>query len=103
MSEPPEFYRRAKQQHPELFKSYESLSQAAKEVGPLDNKSATLVKLAMAIGSGLEGATHSGVRKALEAGWTADELRHAVLLGVTTLGFPTTMRARAWVEDVLAP
>ena len=57
--------------------------------------------LALSIGTGLEGATHSGVRKALDAGCDPEEIRHVAVLGVTTLGFPTMMRARVWVEDVL--
>ena len=31
-----------------------------------------------------------------------EEIRHAVILSVTTLCFPSMMRGRAWVEDVLA-
>ena len=102
MSEPPEFYTRAKSDYPELFQSYEALAEAAKRAGPLDPKSAALAKIALAIGANLEGATHSSVRKALAAGCTPEEIRHVVLLAVTTLGFPSMMRARAWVEDVLS-
>ena len=102
MSKPPEFYQQAKKEYPDLFSNYESLSKAAKEAGPLDEKMIALSKLALSIGSGLEGATHSGARKALTAGCTKEEIRHVVLLGVTTLGFPKMMRARAWVEDVLS-
>ena len=101
MSRPPEFYERAKEQYPELFKSYEELGKRATSAGPLDAKSVALVKLAMSIGSGLEGSAHSSVRKALAAGCTPEELHHVVLLGVTTLGFPAMMRARSWVEDIL--
>ncbi|MEK6602474.1 MAG: carboxymuconolactone decarboxylase family protein, partial [Candidatus Binatota bacterium] len=60
-----------------------------------------LVKLAMAIGAKMEGAVHSHTRKALEAGATPREIRHLVLLGLTTLGFPSTIAALSWVEDVL--
>lgn len=101
MSELPELYRSLKQQQPELMKRFESLGEAAKEAGPLDARSAALVKLALSIGAGLEGGTHSAVRKALSDGCTPDELRHVALLAVTTLGFPSMARARAWVEDLL--
>ena len=50
----------------------------------------------------MEGSTHSSVRKALGAGCSKEEIRHAVFLAVTTLGFPSMMRGRAWVEDVLS-
>jgi 4-carboxymuconolactone decarboxylase len=102
MSELPESYQHVKQQRPELMKHYEALGEAARNAGPLDAKGAALVKLGMSIGAGQEGGTHAGVRKALEAGCTPDELRHAVILAVTTLGFPAMSRARTWVEDVLS-
>ena len=101
MSEPPEFYRQMRSHHPELLSHFEALSSAAKAAGPLNAKTLALVKLALALGAGLEGATHSGVRKAVAAGCTPEEIRHVAILGVTTLGFPAMMRARAWIEDVL--
>lgn len=102
MSELPKFYSQAKEEYPEVFASYEALGKAVREVGPLDEKTVALVKLSTSVASGLEGATHSGVRKALAAGCTPEELRQVVLLSVTTIGFPAMMRARAWVEDVLS-
>ena len=100
--QPPEFYRQARDQHPEIFAAYETLGMAAKTGGPLDAKTYALAKLALSIGAGLEGATHAATRKARSAGCTPAECRHVALLGVTTLGFPSMMRARAWVEDVLS-
>jgi alkylhydroperoxidase/carboxymuconolactone decarboxylase family protein YurZ len=55
----------------------------------------------MAIGIRSEGAVHSHVRKALEAGVSPDEIRHAVLLGMPTIGLPTTVAAFTWVGDIL--
>ena len=43
----------------------------------------------MAIGAGQEGAVHSQVRRALEAGATRDEFCQVGLLALTTLGIPT--------------
>lgn len=101
MSELPEFYQRMKQQHPELMSAYETLGEAAKKAGPLDAKTAALVKLALNIAAELEGGSHSAVTKAREAGCTPDEIRHVATLAVTTIGFPAMVRARAWVEDIL--
>ena len=101
MSEPPEFYRRFKELCPELMQAFETLGETAKNAGPLDAKTCALVKLGLSLAAGLEGASHSGVNKALAAGCTPEEIRHVPLLAVTTLGFPAMMRARAWVEDVL--
>ncbi|MEE9237208.1 MAG: carboxymuconolactone decarboxylase family protein [Thermoplasmata archaeon] len=72
------------------------------EAGPLDVKTRELVKLGISFGAGLEGAAHSHVRRALEQGATPDELRHAALLALTTMGFPRMMSSLLWVEDILS-
>ena len=61
-----------------------------------------LIKLALAVGARLEGGVHSHVRRALDTGATASELRHVVTLAVPTLGFPNAAAAFTWIEDVLA-
>lgn len=86
---------------PEVFEGYEAMGKAAHAGGPLDAKSRELVKLGMTIGARLEGATHSHVRKALAAGATSDEIRHAAVLAISTLGLPTTVMVLTWVDDVL--
>lgn len=95
----PKAYLQFKKSQPQLVEHYEALGEACRAAGPLDVKSAALVKLGIAVGSGLEGATHSATRKALAAGCTAEELEHAAILAVTTIGFPAMMRARAWVNE----
>jgi alkylhydroperoxidase/carboxymuconolactone decarboxylase family protein YurZ len=97
----PKRYLRFQKDYPEVFKAYAQLGSTAQTAGPLDNKARALVRLAIAIGMRHEGAVHSHTRRALEAGWKPAELRHAVLLAVTTLGFPSMMAAMSWVDDVL--
>ncbi|MFG0261534.1 MAG: carboxymuconolactone decarboxylase family protein [Novipirellula sp. JB048] len=87
--------------YPAYMQAYESFGEEARHAGPLSPREVALVKLAISLGAGLEGAAHSHTRKALEAGCTADELRHVALVSAPTIGFPTMMRARSWVEDVL--
>ena len=81
--------------------AYEQFGKAATESGPLSPREVSLVKLAISLGAGLEGAAHSHCRKALEAGCTPEDLRHVAMLSAPTIGFPTMMRAKSWVEDVL--
>ena len=97
----PKPYRQMHELHPEYMQAYEAFGKAAANAGPLDEKTISLIKLGISIGAGLEGAAHSHSRKALEAGCSADELRHVAMLSAPTIGFPTMMRARSWVEDVL--
>jgi alkylhydroperoxidase/carboxymuconolactone decarboxylase family protein YurZ len=102
MPDRPEFYERMKRIHPEVMTAYEALGEAARSAGPLDGKTAALVKLGLSIAAELEGGSHSAVNKALDAGCTPEEIRHVATLSVTTLGFPAMVRARAWIEDVLS-
>ena len=88
-------------EHPAVFKAYDALGKATAEAGPLDGKTRSLVKLALAVGGQMEGAVHSHTRRALEASCSPDEIRHVVLLGTTTLGFPSMIKTLSWVEDIL--
>ena len=87
--------------YPEVADAYDALGDAAHRAGPLNNRERQLVKLALAVGAGLEGATHAHTRRALEMGFRAEEIRHVALLGITTLGFPASVRALTWVNDIL--
>jgi len=88
-----------KRLYPEVWNAFTELGERCHEAGPLDERSRRLVKLALSIGAGLEGATHSAVRNARKAGLSEDEIRHVVALAVTTLGLPSATRAFTWVRD----
>ncbi|MBS0197473.1 MAG: carboxymuconolactone decarboxylase family protein [Planctomycetes bacterium] len=92
-----------RREHPELTSAYEALGRAASLAGPLDPKTVAIVKLAVSLGAGLAGAAHSHTRKALEAGWTREELLHAAHITAPTIGWPGMMRSRGWVRDVTDP
>jgi 4-carboxymuconolactone decarboxylase len=96
----PGWYETQRQRHGEVIAAYEGLGRACRTAGPLDGRTAALVKLGVAVGSRLEGAVHSHVRRSLEAGASLEACRHVVLLATTTIGFPAMMAALSWVEDV---
>jgi alkylhydroperoxidase/carboxymuconolactone decarboxylase family protein YurZ len=87
--------------YPQAWKAYEDLGTACAQAGPLDARTQRLVKLALAAGGGSEGAVHSHVRRGLEEGLSADELRHVALLAAPTLGFPSAAAALSWIDDLL--
>lgn len=60
------------------------------------------MKLGIAIGALAEGAVRSNVRKALNEGASAEEVRQVAVLAITTAGFPTTIAALGWVDEVLS-
>jgi len=98
--EVPKHYESLKDRFPSVLQATENLGETAKKAGPLDLKSAHLIQMAAAAAIRLEGAVHSHARRALAAGASTDELYHAVLLLVTTLGFPATAAAVSWIDDV---
>jgi alkylhydroperoxidase/carboxymuconolactone decarboxylase family protein YurZ len=87
-------------EHPELWQAYQQLGAASGAAGPLDDRARRLVHLSMAMAAGSEGATHSHARRAMEEGFTADELDHVALLAITTLGWPQAIRGLSWVRDI---
>lgn len=93
-------YKQMKADHPEMMEAYERFNSECAQAGPLNAKTVALAKLCISMSSGMEGAAHSHTRKALEAGWTPEELLHAAMLCAPTIGFPNMMRARSWVLDV---
>ena len=88
-------------EYPEIARAYEQLGAACHLAGPLPKKERALIKLAISIGAWLEGAVHSHVRKALEAGASPEEIRHTALLALPTIGFPSTMAVMTWIDDIL--
>jgi 4-carboxymuconolactone decarboxylase len=87
--------------HPQLIAAYEGLAGECRRSGPLSDRDQALVKLGIAAGSHMEGAVHSQVRKALDIGLSPDEIRHAILLCLTSIGFPRMMASLTWTEDIL--
>lgn len=86
--------------YPAVWKAYAALGKACSEAGPIDGRTARLVKLALSIGALSEGAVHSHTRRALEEGLSAEELKQVALLAIPTLGFPQGVKALTWIEDL---
>lgn len=89
------------QRFPAVWDAFTRLGEACHEQGgPLDERTRRLVKLGIAIGAQQEGAVHSAVRQALEAEVTEEEMLHAAVLAITTIGWPRAYAAMTWIEDV---
>ena len=88
-----------RKRHSGVWKAFNELGESCHQAGPLDEKTRRLVKLALSIGAGLEGATHSAVRNARKSGISSEELEHVALLAITTLGLPAATRAWTWIAD----
>jgi len=88
-------------QYPQVATAYEALAGECRRSGPLGERDQALVKIGVAAGTQTEGVVHSQVRKALDIGLQPDEIRHAILLALTSIGFPKMMAALTWAEDIL--
>jgi 4-carboxymuconolactone decarboxylase len=80
----PSPYQRFIHNYPDLAKAYEDLALACHQAGPLPEEVRRLIKLGIAIGEQSEGAIKSHARRALEGGATVEEVRHTILLALTT-------------------
>ena len=96
----PKRFKKFKEDFPQVASAYEALGDAVHNAGPLDDKTRALVKLGISAGARLEGGFHSHVRKAIDAGVTKEEMVHAVLLALPTIGLPSMMAALSWIDDV---
>jgi AhpD family alkylhydroperoxidase len=101
MSELPSQYTGIQNRYKNVISALENLGQATKAAGPLDKKICELIQLAAAATVRSEGSVHSHARRALAAGASPDEIRHAIVLLTSTIGFPTVSAALSWVDDVL--
>ena len=85
---------------PAISRAHETTARAVQKAGPLDRKTCALIKIGISIGAGLESATRSHVRRAGEQGATQAEIEQAILLAVNTCGFPRTVAAWQWAQQV---
>lgn len=97
----PDVYVSFRDRFPQVAAAQDGLGAALDGAGPLDARTVRLVKLGIAVGAVADGAVRSNVRKALAQGATPEEVRQVAVLALTTAGFPTTIAALAWVDEVL--
>ena len=97
----PDKYKNFSLEYPEIFQLYKDLGTKVRESGPLDKKAQNLIKLGIAVGSNSRGGVMSHTRKALKSGSTKEEVKHAILLSLSTTGFPAMIAALNWANEVL--
>jgi 4-carboxymuconolactone decarboxylase len=86
---------------PSVLQAFQKLGDECHGAGPLDDRVRRLVKVGIAAAAQSEGAVHSAVRHAKAAGVSVAEIRHVIILSITTIGFPRAMAAMSWADDVL--
>ena len=84
-----------------VMENHQELGKALREAGPINEKDANLIQLGAAAAMKSEGAVHSHVRRAQDAGAPPDEIYHAILLLTSTIGFPAVAAALSWARDII--
>jgi 4-carboxymuconolactone decarboxylase len=97
----PKHYRRLQKRFPKVLDAVQNLGATVRKSGPLDNKTSELIQLGVAASLGSVGSVNSHARRALQAGATEEELQHALLLLISTIGFPKVAAALAWIEEAI--
>ena len=85
----------------QVIEKHQELGKSLREAGPIDEEDSQLIQLGAAAAIRAEGAVHSHVKRALKAGATPDEIYHALLLLMSTIGFPATAAALSWARDII--
>ena len=84
-----------------VMENHQEFGKTLREAGPINEKDANLIQLAAAAAAKAEGAVHSHVRRALDAGATQEEVYHAIILLTSTIGFPAVAAALSWARDIV--
>jgi 4-carboxymuconolactone decarboxylase len=95
----PGTYKEFVEKFPQLGKAHEDIAKAVESYGPLDRKTCELIKIGISVGAGLETATRSHVRRAMQQGATEQQIMQAVLLAYNTCGWPRMVAAWTWVRQ----
>lgn len=101
METTPKFYQKMKEDYRDVMEAVDQLGKSTRDAGPLDEKQAQLIQLGAAAAMRSEGAVHSHTRRALSAGANPEEIRHALLLLISTIGYPNVAAAMSWADDLL--
>jgi len=101
MSDLPKNYQWMTQRFGTVLTAHQDLGKALYEAGPLDKKTAQLIKLAAAAATGSEGGVHSHIKRALGAGASKDEIYHTLILLSSSVGFSNAAAAVSWARDIL--
>lgn len=94
MKEVHAIFRTFRDEWPDVCSTYEKLGEEIHlHGGPLPEKVRWLMKVAVSGATGHQRALETHLAKAKEAGASADEIQHTLLLLIPTCGFPAFMEA----------
>lgn len=95
---PPDTYQAFVKRYPLIGRAWDAITEQGRQ-GPLDDRTARLVKLGIAIGAMRQGAVNSNIRKAQAAGASREELEQVIALAAGTIGLPSAVAVFTWLHD----
>ena len=101
-SRPPAAHQQFVGRFPRLGAAWDLVNEEGSR-GPLDARTQRLLKLGIAVGAMREGAVHSGVRKARDAGASLAEMEQVVALAASTIGLPAAVAVWSWIREEAGP
>jgi 4-carboxymuconolactone decarboxylase len=80
-------------QFPEIWKAYAQLKTACDQGGPLDRKTAELIRIGISVAMEHDGGLVAHISQARKAGASDEEIHHAIVLAAGLTGLPATLKA----------
>jgi alkylhydroperoxidase/carboxymuconolactone decarboxylase family protein YurZ len=97
----PEHFHNFVRDYPAVWDAHQKLSEACAESGPLDRKTRELIKVGISGAANQITALQRHAVMAVQAGATEEEVYQAILLLITTIGFPRASAALQWAQKAL--
>jgi 4-carboxymuconolactone decarboxylase len=97
----PEHFQDFVRTYPDVWEAHQKLSEACARSGPLDRKTRELIKVGISGAAQQITALQRHAVMAIQAGATEQEVYHAILLLITTVGFPRASAALQWAQNAL--
>jgi AhpD family alkylhydroperoxidase len=97
----PQHFQKLVEKYPNVWDAHQKLDEACAEAGPLDRKTRELIKVAVSGAANQETALERHAVMAVQAGAKEEEIYQAVLLLITTIGFPRASAALKWAQRAL--
>jgi 4-carboxymuconolactone decarboxylase len=98
----PKHFNKFVKKYPEVWEGHQKLTEACAKSGPLDRKTRELIKVAISGAANQETAVERHAVIAVQEGAKEEEVYQAILLLITTVGFPRASAALKWAERALA-
>ena len=94
----PQHFKKFVEEYPKVWEAHQKLTEACVECGPIDRKTRELIKVAISGTANQETALQRHALMAIQEGATKEEIYQAILLLITTVGFPRASAALKWAE-----